>query len=240
MRPYKIAIVGLGPKGLYAFERLMARLHDSNEIMDIEIHIFEKTGIFGAGAIYDPGQPEYLIMNYPNRNISAWPNEKPDPSVPEALSFVDWLGKCENKNGEKLDNGFSSRGLVGKYLTYCFELLLAHKRDSIKIIEHPTEVRDIQNIGNELVLNYRTNSGKFSQKLTVNEVLLTTGHCSCKGMLESLGNHSNRDGSDFIPFLYPVKDKLAHIDKNSTVGIKGLGLTFIDTVLALTEGRGGK
>lgn len=240
MHPYKIAIIGLGPKGLYAFERLLARLQKSGGIKNVEIHLFEKTGNFGAGEIYDTKQPEYLIMNYPNRNINAWSNEEPSSFVPETLDFVDWLRKYENQNGEHLANGFSPRRLVGKYLGNCFDILLTHKRDDLKVFLHTAEVRDIEKIGQKLVLKYNTQGEQLSTKLIAKEVLLTTGHSSCKGRLEVAENSTAANDSNFIPFVYPVEEKLANVRKNSTIGIKGLGLTFVDTVLALTEGRGGK
>ncbi|MBA3986102.1 MAG: hypothetical protein H0X63_05920, partial [Flavobacteriales bacterium] len=42
-----------------------------------------------------------------------------------------------------------------------------------------------------------------------------------------------------IPFIYPVNEKLKTIQASHTVAVKGMGLTFIDAILALTEGRGG-
>lgn len=240
MSHYKIAIVGLGPKGLYAFERLLSGLNAMNRPVNIEIHLFEKTGNFGAGEIYDMSQPNYHIMNYPNRNINVWLNQNPNSFVPETLSFTDWLQKYENNKEENLDYGFSPRRLVGKYLTYCFELLLAYKNDCIKVILHSAKVSDILKDGQQLLLDYKSARSQIITKMMVQEVLLTTGHTSCQGRLEAAENSLDVVHRNFIPFVYPVDEKLGGVLKNSTVGIKGLGLTFIDTVLALTEGRGGK
>lgn len=240
MKLYKVAIVGLGPKGLYAFERLLAQLHNRKGINAIEIHLFEKTGKFGAGEIYDPEQPEYLIMNYPNRNINVWPDENPRPLVSEVLSFVEWLRKYKNRTEGDLPHGFAPRRLVGKYLTYCFDLLLDHKKDAIKVYQHAAEVSDVKEDAGALLLNYRINGNQSSSDLEVDEIMLTTGHSSCKGKLRELENSQESADLNFISFVYPVDKKLSHIREKCTVGIKGLGLTFIDTVLALTEGRGGE
>jgi len=239
MNPYKIAIVGLGPKGLYAFERLLAQFHISESADAVEIHLFEKTGNFGAGEIYEPDQPDYLIMNYPNRNINVWPEEKPKSHVAEQLSFVEWLRINENKNDEDLAYHFAPRRLVGKYLMYCFNVLLEGKRDYIKVSQHTAVVSAIEREGRQLILKYKSSDNQISSNLKVDEVLLTTGHSSCKGKLEALENSADESDPNFIPFVYPVQKELSHIQRSSSVGIKGLGLTFIDTVLALTEGRGG-
>ena len=242
MRPYSIAIIGVGPKGLYAFERLLARLHQENNDSNIEVHLFEKTGVFGAGEIYHPNQPEYLLMNYPNRNINVWLKEHPESIVPERLDFVAWLDKNGGPSIGDSENGFSPRRTVGEYLIYCFNLLEKHAKKSIQIIKHKTEVTDVKPHGDELLLKYVSQYSRLSTTLKVNEVLLTTGHSSCKGKLERDKDScaSDIDHQAFIPFVYPVEEKLAPIKANTRVAVKGLGLTFIDTVLALTEGRGGR
>ncbi|NNE77660.1 MAG: FAD/NAD(P)-binding protein [Pricia sp.] len=239
MQPYKLAIVGLGPKGLYALEHLLARLQHSDEDKEIEIHLFEKTGVFGAGEIYHPDQPDYLLMNYPNRNINAWSGEKPKPAVPKALSFVKWLYKYKNRPTENLEDEFASRKTVGEYLMYCFGQLVSFQNKSVTIAKHTATVIDIERIGQGLELTFNDNGGR--NVLRVQQVLLTTGHSSCrKSTKYGYDDSSSTSKSNFVPYVYPVQKKLCKIDEHATIGIKGLGLTFIDTVLAITEGRGGK
>lgn len=242
MNHYNIAIVGLGPKGLYAFERLLARLRQVGSDIKIVIHLFEKTGFFGAGEIYRTDQPEYLLMNYPNRNINAWSKETPRPLVPETLDFVGWLRKENYSPSEVSGNGFSPRRRVGKYLVDCFNLLEAHNKKSVQVIKYTKEVVDINTQEDDVVLKYVSGGSKLLTTLKVDEAMLTTGHSSCKGKLErnEHGNRSNVVESSAISFVYPVDKKLKSIKRNTTVGVKGLGLTFIDSVLALTEGKGGR
>ncbi|MBC8766832.1 FAD/NAD(P)-binding protein [Arenibacter sp. BSSL-BM3] len=242
MQRYSVAIVGVGPKGLYAFERLLARWQQVEGALKLEIHLFEKTGVFGAGEIYNPDQPEYLLMNYPNRNINVWPKENPEPVVSERLDFVTWLRNKEYTSRKDIKNGFSPRRTVGKYLVDCFKALEKYKPGSVQIIKHSAEVLDVQQDGDGLILKYIDRENGPKTTLKVNEILLTTGHSSSKGKLKEDQYKGILDGEDqnLIPFVYPVEEKLAAIGENTTVGIKGLGLTFIDTVLAITEGRGGR
>ena len=122
--PYKIAIVGLGPKGLYALERLLSQIKYHSRDISFEINIYEKSGFPGAGFIYQPNQPDYLLMNYSNRKINAWVDEVPKSITSEAVSFVEWLSRKEGIDIYKLENGYSSRKTVGDYLVHCFNLLL--------------------------------------------------------------------------------------------------------------------
>lgn len=242
MNCYKVAIIGLGPKGLYAFERLLARLQQVDDALKIEIHLFEKTGFFGAGETYRPDQPEYLLMNYPNRNISVWPRESPQPLVPDCLDFVGWLKKQGYPSVNSSANAFAPRRTVGNYLIDCFNVLEKYKKDTIQLVKHKAEVMNVETYDNGLILKYTALNTELLARLKVQEVLLTTGHSSCKGRLVSDEDHGSSEEIDstLIPFVYPVEKKLATIEKQTNVGIRGLGLTFIDTVLALTEGRGGR
>ncbi|AYN67453.1 hypothetical protein D1013_08805 [Euzebyella marina] len=232
--PYKIAIVGLGPKGLYALERLLSQIKYNSRDISFEINIYEKSGFPGAGFIYQPNQPDYLLMNYPNRKINAWVDEVPKSITSEAVSFVEWLSRKEGIDIYKLENGYSSRKTVGGYLVHCFNLLLRNKPDNAKINIYHNEVRDIVNYENGVGIYLNENGS--SHKIFVNEVLLTTGHSSFKS---GKRNDISCNGT-FIPFVYPVEENLAAISERSHVGIKGMGLTFIDAVLGLTEGRGGR
>ncbi len=44
----------------------------------------------------------------------------------------------------------------------------------------------------------------------------------------------------FIPFVYPVVETMREVPAGARVAMLGLGLTFIDAALELTEGRGGR
>ena len=232
MKAYKIAIIGVGPKGLYAFERLIAHLDSHYSELTLEVHLFEKSGNFGAGQIYEPSQPEYLLMNYPNRKIDVWATEMPKNPIAGIVSFSEWLSEWKGLTVEKAKYMFAPRAWVGTYLSECFETIYEFGSDRCRIFKHRTVVNDIEIQSGSHRLIFESENGNMGF-LDVHDILLTTGHCSWKGNLLK----SNHDKN--IPYVYPVAEKLASIEDGTNVVIKGLGLTFIDTVLALTEGRGG-
>ena len=67
----RVAIVGCGPKGLFALERLLAHAAAANG-EELVIDVFEPHPAPGAGPVYDPDQPEFLRMNFSAAMIDMW------------------------------------------------------------------------------------------------------------------------------------------------------------------------
>lgn len=230
----KIAIVGLGPKGLYGLERLLANLAQANIHSPVEIHLFNKSDSFGAGDVYNPKQPTFLMMNYVNGYINMWSELKPKPIVPEPKSFVDWLTEHAEEFPEANAFTFSSRAVVGRYLSEGFNLLLDSCPDGVSILKHVGDVVDIEKEEDNYSIFYNDSQKKSVIELKeFQNILIATGH-PCVNEPESLSQ------DHYIDFIYPVEKRLTPIPAGSKVAIKGMGLTFIDAVLALTEGRQGE
>ncbi|MBB6325797.1 hypothetical protein FHS59_001412 [Algoriphagus iocasae] len=230
----KIAIVGLGPKGLYGLERLLANLGRLEASFPVEIHLFNKSDSFGAGDIYRTDQPAYLLMNYANGHISMWPEEDPAPNVTRPKSFVQWLEMHQLEYPESNAYTFSSRCTVGRYLSGGFEELLQNCPESISITKHVGTVSDIKKDGEQYQVKFRgLNSGQEMIIDNFQHILIASGH-PCVNDPES---HLKEN---YIDFIYPITKRLQDIASGSKVAIKGMGLTFIDAILALTEGRKGK
>lgn len=233
---YTIAIVGIGPKGLYAFERLLANLKGITS--PIKIHLFNRSPYFGAGDIYDLEQPQYLIMNYHSDLIQMWSKELPKTTAKDELCFVDWLEEIHVEN--EFPKDYAPRAVVGEYLYLGFKNLKDNAPENVEIICHQAEVTDIQATENaySIFLNHKK---QFT--IQAQQILLATGHPKPQATAERTRYQvftSCYDRLSFTDFVYPVTQKLADIPADSTVLMKGLGLTFIDSVLCLTEGRGGQ
>ena len=95
----RVAIVGLGPKGLYALERLLHHAHDIGPSGEFDIDVFEPAACPGAGPVYDPVQPAYLRMNLAADRLSMWPAGSRAVPAAERLSFVDWRACDEEGSG---------------------------------------------------------------------------------------------------------------------------------------------
>lgn len=229
---FKIAIVGFGPKGLYSFERLVSQIHHSKCLKDIEIHLFNRTPFFGAGDVYRTDQPDYLLMNYPDHKIDFNISEDPKMICP-IKSFADWKRSLHNVKKKITKNTYSSRATVGEYLTDCFATLCNALDENCTVIPHVDTVVDVTKI--EDVFHIKTEKEGWNNNLSFQTILCTTGHYWFRPT-PIKSNQNDRD----INFIYPVSDTFKNIRPQSSVLVKGFGLTFIDAVLALSEGREGK
>ncbi|MDO1511601.1 FAD/NAD(P)-binding protein [Maribacter confluentis] len=228
---YKIAIVGFGPKGLYGLERLTAFLKDRAISKNVEVHIFNSTSFFGAGDVYRTDQPYCLIMNYANGNINVWPKQLPKPITNHTPDFVAWLKERNVKNSSTTD--FAPRAKVGTYLNECYHNLISHLPVNVKVVPHIGWVVNVENSKQGFALYY-TNEKKQESTIAVDQILFTTGHITYKSHIAP-----KRASENNIGFIYPTDKKLVVVAPGTSVAIKGMGLTCIDAVLGLTEGRGG-
>jgi hypothetical protein len=65
----KMGIVGVGPRGGYALERLVVELAQQNSLFNIQIALFESTGCFGNGIVYDTHQSSSNWINITERAL---------------------------------------------------------------------------------------------------------------------------------------------------------------------------
>lgn len=233
-----IAIVGCGPKGLYGFERLAAQFRAFPPSQPVEIHLFNRTKNFGSGDIYDPSQPDYLWINYAIGNINMWIDEQPAPVVENPQALTAWLRQQKGLNVTETD--FTSRAQVGEYLQDGFRAILNNL---------PAEVTVRCFVGNVVDCwlekdAYRLQMASDGQTLTLpayyKELLLATGHPRNAPKATWMQFSRSRAGVQYVPFIYPVEPNLNKVPAKESVIIKGMGLTFVDAVLALTEGRNGR
>ena len=234
----KIAIIGGGPKGMYGLERLIAEINATPDSNPIEIHLFNENEHFGAGNNYRIDQPEYLLINYTVGNINMWIDDQPTSNACNTLSLLDWINLFRKQNTVAQETDYASRALVGKYLQYGLSEILQNLPSNVMvklIIGHVTDIIEVDQ-------KYKITLDDGLIANTYDRLLLATGH-SHKYVSENevaykdlADTHQN---TFFIPKVYPVEPTLTHIKDNLTIAIKGMGLTFVDATLALTEGKGG-
>ncbi len=205
MSATRVAIVGFGPRGAGALERLIA--HGATGSGALEVTIFEPHPDHGAGPAYAHDQPEFLLMNFPASKVDvSWRNGSGPPSNLEQGSFAQWQGL----DPDFADRWYPPRAFVGRYLSDVARTLLRSAPFPIELL--PERVERIERTGECWSLE------SPSGILDFDEVLLAVGHARP----DDPGPGASRVGP------------------TERVGIRGFGLTAIDLILGLTEGRGGR
>ena len=208
----KVAVIGAGPKGLFAVERLLAR----RGVGPLEVVVFDPRAP-GEGAAYGREQPDWLRLNVTSAVVDAGWRSGPYPSPNWLVSFDLWRGAGTGS--------FAPRHLVGTYLDWVWRGLLATLPEGITLTHHRRLVTRVAQAGS----TWEVDEERFG------EVLLATGHAEdWPGALR----HHWRGPERLVPHVFPLAG-LDDIVPGEAVAVRGAALTFLDAALALTQGRGG-
>jgi hypothetical protein len=227
-----IAIVGAGPRGLYCLEALSAAFRDSPLCTDLHVAVFNKSNRFGASPIYDPGQPPWLLSNGRAKEINVGG---------PGSGFLHWYNTTFRPSAPIGSDAFPPRAVVGRYLCEVFQRVASRIPVGMRLSTFTSEVTDIVPGENGYCLRFVDAKGRGG-RLVAHKIVLATGHSVVR-----LGKRERRyrefatrhPRALFMPYSYPVVENMSRIPAAARVAMKGIGLTFIDAVLALTEGRGG-
>lgn len=232
----RIAIVGLGPWGVCALERVVTTARQElGPGVNVAVHVIEP-GIPGSG-VYDVNQPDYLLLNNPCGELSLFPFETEPDQPCYGVGLYDWAvaqgyrwvgNRCEiNPIGRPIEpHHFLPRRVMGEYLRWFYRALLAGAPRSVHIVHHPTVAIDLvaRRDGSEEVR--LANGGT----VVVDHVIVTSGHTANQG--------ADDPGRLLDP--YPVGAYVDTLRADANVAVSGMGLVAVDVVTALTVGRGGE
>ncbi len=230
----EIAIVGLGPWGLCVLERIVDRVADTGT--PVRVHVVDP-GALGGG-VYALDQPDFLVLNNPCGQLSL-SAAVADLDSPYALSLYDWVtsrgyrwvgDECRRTtDGQPVEpSDYLPRRLMGEYLTWFFETMVAEAPPKLEVVRHPTLAVDVVAVSGEreqVVLENGT-------ALVVDHVVLTSGHTFNEE------NPSEQAGFRFLR-PYPVQFFDSTVAPGDRVAVSGMGLVAFDIIAALTIGRGG-
>lgn len=233
--PYRLALIGCGPRGLYCLDSLSRALRkvsaDTMSPQSLEIVIYEPSPHPGAGNVYAVDQPHMLRMNFASQRIDAWIDD--EDRTPDQLTLVDWLAIHHPEHAAP--EGYAPRSIVGEYLHDCYQHTLRAVSQFATVTLHQKRIEDVERIGNM----WRIESADDSTK--VDEIVLTVGHEGWRTR-PSQRERKHHPHQEHIDSVFPVQKQLTteRVPPGCSVAIRGFGLTWIDAALSLTEGRGGR
>ena len=248
---FSIAIIGSGPMCVYAMERLAALVPSSTPGSRVRISVFERTGRFGSGDTYRTDQPDTNHMNRIAGQIALGADSTvvsnaellPDRA---RVEFLEWAASRYAATGDPRfllsPTDVPKRSVHGEALEFAFMSYVSWLRrsGSVAVDLYHREVTDV--VGRPAHAQYGIYvKGMAGPLVKANAVLFVTGHSQNEAAFDGL-DPAGAEARPVIPYAYPLERNVGEdsVPPGAVVGISGLGLTAIDVMLYLTEGRGGR
>ncbi|MEV6239941.1 FAD/NAD(P)-binding protein [Lentzea sp. NPDC051838] len=215
-----LVIIGGGPRAAGLLERIAAQ----SPTLDLTVHVIDPYPP-GAGRVWRHAQSPLLRMNSMAEDVTVFTDSSFDGDGPirPGPSLSEW---CDVD-----PTSFPSRQVQSGYLEWFFDHVRKSLPPNISVTVHPA--RALKVVGNWVWLD----SG---ESLRADVLVLALGHLDAEPEPEhrKLAEHASEHGLVYVPPLYSADADLSEVAGD--VVLRGFGLAFIDLMVLLTEGRGGR
>ncbi|MEU1662446.1 FAD/NAD(P)-binding protein [Streptomyces sparsogenes] len=252
-----IAIIGAGPRGTSLLERITA---NATELLPrgrlLDVHLIDPYPP-GGGLVWRRRQSPLLWSNTRADECTLFTDDTVDcegPIVP-GPAIDEWAARL-SRGDLRLPDGyhpspesvaeaarvhggwFGTRSLVGDYLAWVFWHTVRTAPPQIHVHVHPALALDVCDLpsGHQRIT---LSSGKT---LDVDFVIQAQGNIPVRPLAdgERLAREASAHQLVYVPPASTADISLKSISAGEPVIVRGLGLAFIDTMVLLTEGRGGR
>ncbi|MEW2511535.1 FAD/NAD(P)-binding protein [Streptomyces sp. NPDC046870] len=228
----QLVIVGAGPRGTGLLERLAANAPELYAGPGLDIHLVDPHPP-GGGRIWRQEQSPLLWMNSQAEDVTMFTDDTVAMAGPvrEGPTLHEWA---------RLDGRtFPDRRTQGRYLRWVYERAVADLPPNVTVHHHPHRaVRvDGPREGRQRVwLEGRPHP------LHADLVILTLGHLDGEpdAEQEELSAYAREHGLVHLPPDFTADSDLTALAPGEPVLVRGFGLAFVDLMVLLTEGRGGR
>ncbi|MEU5583142.1 FAD/NAD(P)-binding protein [Streptomyces huasconensis] len=229
---HSLVIVGAGPRGTGVLERLAANAPELYAGPGLDIHLVDPYPP-GGGRVWRHDQSPLLWMNSQAKDVTMFTDETVEVTGPvlPGPSLDAWAG---------LDGrAFAGRREQSRYLRWVYEKAVAalppgtvvhhHRRRAVRVTG-PRGGR--QAVWLEGV----------TAPLAADAVLLAQGHLDAEpnDTQRELASYAERHGLVHLPPDFTADADLTSLAPGEPVLVRGFGLAFVDLMVLLTEGRGGR
>ncbi|MFE0173890.1 FAD/NAD(P)-binding protein [Streptomyces sp. NPDC059002] len=227
-----LVIVGAGPRGTGILERIGANAAELYGGSGLDIHLVDPYPP-GGGRIWRHDQSPLLWMNSQAQDVTMFTDETVQVTGPvlPGPALDEWSG---------LDGRtFVSRRDQSRYLGWVYEKAVAglprdtvvrhHRRRAVRVTGERTGRQEVW-------------LEDVETPLTADLVILTQGHLDAELDEEQaqLAAYAERNGLVHLPPDFTADTDLSRIAPGEPVLVRGFGLAFVDLMVLLTEGRGGR
>ncbi len=227
-----IAIIGAGPTGTCLVERICANAAELLSWLSLDLHVVDPYPP-GGGRVWRSGQSDLLWANSTAADVTLFTDQSVQCRGPvrPGPSLAEWLG-CD-------PGRFPSRPVQNAYLSYAFQRAVDTAPRGVRVHVHRTRALDLADVpGGQAV---RLENGRM---IEVDAVILAQGHGDVTPTAQerSLMALAKGDGLRYLPTGYTADLDLGQdrLPAGEPVIVRGLGLAFIDLMVLLTSGRGGR
>ncbi|WP_433275154.1 FAD/NAD(P)-binding protein [Pseudonocardia xinjiangensis] len=249
-----IAIVGAGPRGAGILERLGAsapELLSGSVGTGLDVHLIDPYPA-GAGRIWRHDQSPLLAMNSMAADVTMYTDDSVvcEGPIRPGPSFWDWAQELQ-AHGDPDELGpelaaelravtastFPSRRLQSAYLGWVLDEVIAGMPPGVRVHVHRTRAVGLAEDGPT-----QTVFLEDGPPLRVDTVVLASGHLDATPTAEELAlvDRAAELGLLYLPPEQTTDTDLSVVRPGQTAIVRGMGLAFIDLVVLLFEGRGGR
>jgi uncharacterized NAD(P)/FAD-binding protein YdhS len=231
MRP-SLVVVGAGPRGTGLLERIAANAPELYAGSGLDIHLVDPYPPSG-GRIWRAAQSPLLWMNSHAEDVTMFTDDTVDLAGPvrEGPTLHQWA--------HLPGRTFADRRLQGSYLRWVYEEAVAALPAGITVHHHPRRALRVSGprTGRQQVwLEGRP------RPLLADLVVLALGHLDAEPDAEqaALAAYARAHGLVHLPPDFTADSDLTALEAGEAVLVRGFGLAFVDLMVLLTEGRGGR
>ncbi|MET8978767.1 FAD/NAD(P)-binding protein [Streptomyces sp. NPDC004539] len=242
-----LVIVGAGPRGVGLIERIAANAPELYDGSGLDIHLVDPHPP-GGGRIWRAAQSPLLWMNSHAEDVTMFTDETVSMAGPvrPGPTLHEWAGIPGTT--------FADRQLQGTYLGWFYEQAVAALPPGIRVRHHArrairlTEGAD----GRQEVWLERGSGdtegggvegvGRGHDVLRADLVVLALGHLDAEldDEQRALAAYAAEHGLVHLPPDFTADSDLSALEPGAPVLVRGFGLAFVDLMVLLTEGRGGR
>lgn len=236
--PYRVAVVGSGPRGVGVLERLASRLLARQPAQrPVVLYLIDAVEV-GCGRIWRSDQPEWFLMNTVCGEVTMFSGPPDDgPERPGAgRSLAQWW--ADDDPDFTGPDGYAPRARHGRYLRHVVDVIESSLPSDVRLERVAATVLDLEPTDDGYRLTLST-----GDHLLVDRAVLTTGHARLRPPDAHRGFEefaATRPRLRYFPCDSVADMPMESIPDGSTVAFLGIGLSFYDAMLALTVGRGGR
>ncbi|WP_329369898.1 FAD/NAD(P)-binding protein [Streptomyces sp. NBC_01483] len=230
-----LVIVGAGPRGTGLIERIAANapeLYAGSGTEGLDIHLVDPHPP-GAGRIWRAAQSPLLWMNSHAEDVTMFTDETVamDGPVRPGPTLHEWAATDGST--------FADRRLQGAYLRWVHEQAVAALPPDVTVHHHPH--RALRVSGPREGRQQVWLEGR-ARPLLADLVVLALGHLDAELDQEQseLSAYARTHGLVHLPPDFTADSDLSSLAPGEPVLVRGFGLAFVDLMVLLTEGRGGR